>query len=76
MMVLHYVVEFLFHMSRLLYFAEKPDAANIGCVVFVYLYEIEQWCVHTKKSETHTIDMHSTKNKDAVDCELILSVFQ
>lgn len=28
MIVLHYTVEFVFHLARLLYFAEKIDLAN------------------------------------------------
>lgn len=30
MIVLHYTVEFVFHLARLLYFAEKTDLANHG----------------------------------------------
>ena len=32
MMVLHYVVELVFHASRLLYFSDKTDVANTGWV--------------------------------------------
>ncbi|KAI0216988.1 Translocating chain-associated membrane protein 1 [Lamellibrachia satsuma] len=38
MMVLHYVVEFLFHTSRLLYFADKTDVANIGFMCWNFLF--------------------------------------
>lgn len=34
MMVLHYVVEFVFHLARLLYFADKIDVANHCFMVF------------------------------------------
>ncbi|KAJ8321932.1 hypothetical protein KUTeg_000403 [Tegillarca granosa] len=34
MLVLHYTVEFVFHLARLLYFAEKTDLANTGFMVF------------------------------------------
>jgi len=36
-MVLHYIVEFVFHLARLLYFAEKNDFANTG-YVYIFMY--------------------------------------
>ena len=30
MIVLHYTVEFVFHVSRILHFADKPEFANTG----------------------------------------------
>ncbi|XP_064652985.1 translocating chain-associated membrane protein 1-like 1 isoform X2 [Lineus longissimus] len=38
LLVLHYTVEFLLHMSRLLYFAEKTDLANTGFMIFNALF--------------------------------------
>ncbi|XP_062606657.1 translocating chain-associated membrane protein 1-like [Saccostrea cucullata] len=38
MIVLHYTVEFVFHLARLLYFAEKTDLANHGFMVFNALF--------------------------------------
>lgn len=38
MLVLHYTVEFVFHLARLLYFAEKTDLANTGFMVFNVLF--------------------------------------
>lgn len=38
MMVLHYSVEFVFHLARLLYFSEKTDLANTGFMVFNGLF--------------------------------------
>ncbi|KAK3088629.1 hypothetical protein FSP39_021485 [Pinctada imbricata] len=38
MIVLHYSVEFVFHLARLLYFAEKTDLANTGFMVFNGLF--------------------------------------
>ncbi|XP_033727793.1 translocating chain-associated membrane protein 1-like 1 [Pecten maximus] len=38
MMVLHYLVEFVFHLARLLYFAEKSELANTGFMVFNGLF--------------------------------------
>lgn len=32
-LVLHYTVEMVFHLSRLLYFSEKSELANAGLVV-------------------------------------------
>ncbi|XP_064596873.1 translocating chain-associated membrane protein 1-like 1 [Liolophura sinensis] len=38
MMVIHYLVEFVFHTSRLLYFAEKSDLAATGFMVWNVLF--------------------------------------
>jgi len=38
MLVLHYVVEFVFHLARLIYFADKQDAANHCFMVFNFLF--------------------------------------
>lgn len=37
-LVLHYTVELVFHLSRLLYFADKQDLANTGFVVWDVLF--------------------------------------
>jgi len=34
LLVLHYAVEFIFHLSRLLYFSEKTDLANTGFMIW------------------------------------------
>ncbi|CAH1775643.1 unnamed protein product [Owenia fusiformis] len=38
LLVLHYTVELLFHLSRLLYFADKPDLANTGFMIWNILF--------------------------------------
>ncbi|KAK6167765.1 hypothetical protein SNE40_021720 [Patella caerulea] len=38
MLVLHYTVEFVYHVARLMYFAEKLDLANTGFMVFNVLF--------------------------------------
>merc|ERR1712050_475768 len=38
MLVLHYAVEFIFHASRLLYFAEKTDIASSGFMLWNVLF--------------------------------------
>ncbi|XP_046578638.1 LOW QUALITY PROTEIN: translocating chain-associated membrane protein 1-like 1 [Haliotis rubra] len=38
MLVLHYAVEFVFHVARLLYFAEKTEFANTGFMIFNVLF--------------------------------------
>jgi len=38
MMVLHYVVELVFHASRLLYFSDKTDVANTGFMAWNVLF--------------------------------------
>ncbi|ESO83155.1 hypothetical protein LOTGIDRAFT_133925 [Lottia gigantea] len=38
MLVLHYTVEFVYHVARLLYFAEKTELANTGFMVFNVLF--------------------------------------
>ncbi|XP_067665421.1 translocating chain-associated membrane protein 1-like 1 [Haliotis asinina] len=38
MLVLHYIVEFVFHVARLLYFAEKTEFANTGFMIFNVLF--------------------------------------
>jgi len=40
MMVLHYTVEFIYHLARLLYFAEKTDLANTGFMAWNVLFVI------------------------------------
>ncbi|XP_071113956.1 translocating chain-associated membrane protein 1-like 1 [Haliotis cracherodii] len=38
MLVLHYTVEFVFHVARLLYFAEKTEFASTGFMIFNVLF--------------------------------------
>jgi len=38
LLVIHYTVEFIFHLSRLLYFSEKTDLANTGFMVWKMLF--------------------------------------
>ncbi|XP_052249522.1 translocating chain-associated membrane protein 1-like isoform X2 [Dreissena polymorpha] len=38
LLVLHYIVEFVFHLARLVYFAEKTDVANHCFMVFNVLF--------------------------------------
>ncbi|KAK3611558.1 hypothetical protein CHS0354_018074 [Potamilus streckersoni] len=40
MLVLHYIVEFVYHSARLVYFAEKTDIANTCFMVFNVLFVI------------------------------------
>jgi len=39
LLVLHYIVEMIFHTSRLLYFSDKAEIANYGCVVVFSMHE-------------------------------------
>lgn len=42
LLVLHYVVELIFHASRLLYFSEKSEIANPGSVEFIWNLFVSQ----------------------------------
>ncbi|ELU13900.1 hypothetical protein CAPTEDRAFT_175940 [Capitella teleta] len=46
-LVLHYIVEFVFHLSRLLYFAEKSDLSNTGFMVWNLLFVLVRLAIIT-----------------------------
>jgi len=48
LLVLHYVVEMIFHVSRLLYFSEKSEIANYGYATILAILIITKYSTLTR----------------------------
>jgi len=62
LLVLHYFVELIFHVSRLLYFSEKTDLSNSGFMIWNVLFVFIRLCTITLSMLTLWYGMSKTSS--------------